>query len=361
MKKRAKLLWLAIGLLAGLLIGFGIFTVNYFRAGSAAPMTEAAVDYSSNSMSAGGTMAKTRAYSAAATEDMAADNSGNGTGMDSVETPDTGDVDAVPSDRKLIRNLSLSFETAHFDDFVSALESEAASLGGYAEYSSVYRDSSTGMRTASYTYRIPRDKADEFVNSTSDQATVISRSENVQDITLNYHDIEARKTALQTEYDSLTRLMEQAQDVDTIIALSSRLSEIRYQLDAYESNLRTYDNQVDYTTVDMTVSETKVESATGETAVWDKIRIGFVKNLQAVGSFFAALAIGILTSLPAIAVTVVIILFIWWIVRKIRRRKNKGTQDKGKIIRESQAKPENDAGKDTEDPEKKETEDPEKK
>ncbi len=352
MKKFRNLAFVGLGIL----IGIAVFAAASLAVGSfgwrfAAGSSGASAKYAAEDMSSRG-LASAEAAPAAAAKyalDGAADIAQNdiaeaapaaasenqpgaaaGNAMSGTEVPDTRNVDQVAPDRKLIRNISLSFETVKFDDFTSALEKTAQALGGYAESSYVYRNSDDGLRSANYTYRIPRDRADQFVDSTEGAATMTSRSENVQDITLDYHDVEARKQALQTEYDSLTRLLEQAGDADTVISLSQRLSELRYQLDSYESDIRRYDNQVDYATVNVDVTETRVESATGESSAWEKIRIGFLRNLRAVGGFLAAFLIGVLTSLPSIALAGAVIAFIALIVRKVRksRKKDANLEDK---------------------------------
>lgn len=55
--------------------------------------------------------------------------------------------------------------------------------------------------------------------------------------------------------------MEQAESMDDIIKIETRLSEIRYELQTYETTLRTYDNQVSYSTVNISLYEVDRESA----------------------------------------------------------------------------------------------------
>lgn len=55
--------------------------------------------------------------------------------------------------------------------------------------------------------------------------------------------------------------MEQAESMDDIIKIETRLSEIRYELQTYETTLRTYDNQVSYSTVNIELYEVDRESA----------------------------------------------------------------------------------------------------
>ena len=48
------------------------------------------------------------------------------------------------------------------------------------------------------------------------------------------------------EQDRIWALLEKADTLDAVIALEKRLSEIRYDLESMESQLRLYDNQVEY-------------------------------------------------------------------------------------------------------------------
>ena len=54
---------------------------------------------------------------------------------------------------------------------------------------------------------------------------------------------------LETEQQRLLELLETAESLDDILTIESRLTEVQYELDSKESQLRTYDNQIDYSTV----------------------------------------------------------------------------------------------------------------
>ena len=73
-------------------------------------------------------------------------------------------------------------------------------------------------------------------------------------MTLDYVDKTAYKESLQVEYDRVMELLEEAKDLDQILALESKLSQLRYEIDSYESQLRTYDNLIDYSTVHIYIS-----------------------------------------------------------------------------------------------------------
>ena len=61
--------------------------------------------------------------------------------------------------------------------------------------------------------------------------TVTYTNKSSEDITLDYVDVESRIEALEVEQERLLALLESAQDLESVIQLESRLSEVRYQLE----------------------------------------------------------------------------------------------------------------------------------
>ncbi|MBO4337866.1 MAG: DUF4349 domain-containing protein, partial [Lachnospiraceae bacterium] len=148
---------------------------------------------------------------------------------DSSASSGSGANESVASNRKLIKRVNLSAETQEFDKLTRHIENKVESLGGYMESSNVYSGSSYGgsrSRTAEYTARVPVDKMSELVLDVGDNANITNKSESAEDITLNYVDSKSRKEALQVEYDRLMEILKQAEDVDTIVALESRITEV---------------------------------------------------------------------------------------------------------------------------------------
>ena len=79
-------------------------------------------------------------------------------------------------------------------------------------------------------------------------------------------------------------LMEKAESVDAIIALETRLTEVRYQIQSMESQLRTYDNQVDYATITLSVEEVTIYTPDTQEPKSDLQRMtdGFVTSVRCV-------------------------------------------------------------------------------
>lgn len=227
----------------------------------------------------------------------------------------------VSANRKLIRNVTLNVETTEFDPLMTSLQALVTDLGGYIEQSDISGNSISSeyanRRWASMTARIPSAKLDQFIAQVDEQGNVTNRSENVQDVTLQYTDIESRKKSLTIEQERLWDLLEKADSVDSIIALESRLSEIRYQLESFESQLRTYDNQVDYSTVYLNIDEVKVFTPTEPDTIMTRIQKGLQRNLESIENGAINFLIWFITCLPIFLVLAVIILIIVLIARAI--------------------------------------------
>lgn len=239
----------------------------------------------------------------------------------------------VESGRKLIRTVSLSLETKDFDSVTSNLSSKTSEMDGYIETSSIGGNNYSYQTTryASYTIRIPSDKLDQFIEVVNGLGNVTHKVESVEDVTLQYVDVESHKKALETEQERLLELLSNAASMEDILAIESKLSDIRYEIESYESQLRTFDNQIDYSTVTVEVYEVERITNTNEKGFFEEIKDRFGDSLYKVGHGFRNLIIGILGALPLLivwaAVIAVIIVIVKKIIKKITLRKQKKAKE----------------------------------
>lgn len=217
--------------------------------------------------------------------------SGNNTGATEV-TDKTVMEKNGESNRKVIKSASLEVQTLEFDSFIAALENKIAFYEAYKESASTSGNNIyyTSNRFANYRIRVPEDKLDEFLSAVGTIGTVISTSYNEEDITLQYVDIESRLKTLYAERDKLLQLLEEAKYVGDTIELVNRLSNVTYEIENYTSRLRTYDNKITYSTVNISVREVERVTPTVPEApktVWQRISIGFKDNLKDIGDGIA--------------------------------------------------------------------------
>ena len=195
---------------------------------------------------------------------------------------------------------------------MAQLQQETQNLGGYVESSYVNGNSyyTENSRYASLTLRIPKDKTNDFLGTVGEMANVTSKSENVEDVTLTYTDLKSHVEALQAEQEQLMKLMEQAKTVD-----------VRYELESYMSQLKVYDNQVDYDTVNISIQEVKNETPTGEFSIGQKMLNGLENNLRAIAESAKNLCIWFVASIPYFVILFAVIFAVVSIIKKIRKKK----------------------------------------
>lgn len=228
---------------------------------------------------------------------------------------------------KIIRNVSMEVETKKFDSLLKTIDTQIKQLGGYVESSQIsgqsYNDSRES-RSSNIVARIPKTSLDDFVNKVSDDANVISKEETSQNVTLDYIDVESRKKALTIEQDRLYAILEKADKLDNIITLENRLSDIRYELQKDESQLRAYDNQVDYSTVTININEVEriTPVSTVKKTAWDRIRIGFGSSIYQVSEGFKDFFIWFVVNIPYFILWAILIFVVVIICRKVYRKFN---------------------------------------
>lgn len=302
--KRTLSCILAAVLLIGLISGCGKSALYRAADVKAAMYLASDADYE---------MAEDVAYSVAETSGTYASKAAGSNGID------------LPQNRKWIINMSLSAETDDLDAALNAIGSQITAVGGYVENQQISNSSSyRKYRSASLSIRVPADQVDAFTSEISSFTNVTSSSRYVQDITLSYTDTEGRVNALKAEQQRLLELMEQAEKMSDLLDIEGRLTEVRYQLESYESQLRRYDNQVDFATVDLYVSEVKQYTPVEEQSFWQRIRDGLSDSIVELGETIVDAIVWFIVSLPQLLTLALIVTAVALITKRIiRKRKAK--------------------------------------
>lgn len=227
-------------------------------------------------------------------------------------------------DRKLIKRQNYSVETKNFDEFLETLNGIVSSSGGYVEYSEISGNSydDSGNRYASYTLRVPVENLADFKSGIEKKANIIHSSEQVEDVTLNYVDTESHIAALKAEQESLMSMLEKAEDLESIMAIQTQLTDVRYQLESYQSQIRTYDNAIQYSTISLNVREVEREIKAAE-SFGGQLKERLSRSLYDIQRGFYSFALWFLGALPYWGILIVLVVAIWLILRKVRKSRRK--------------------------------------
>ena len=151
----------------------------------------------------------------------------------------------------------------------------------------------------------------------------------MEDVTLQYVDVKSHKESLQVEQARLLELLERAENLEDIITLENRLTSVRYQIESMESTLRTYDDLVDYSTVNLQITEVEVYTPVEEKKEtnWERMTNGFVESLIDVRDGFINFGIWFVVHIPYLLIWAVVITVILLIIKKLRK-KGKGKKER---------------------------------
>ena len=223
--------------------------------------------------------------------------------------------------RKLITTVNMSAETEDLTVTMTSVEKKVSELSGYIESSNIYNGTSysgySSSRSADLTIRIPAEHLDEFVESVEGSNNITNKSVNVEDITLSYVDTQSRKNALRTEEKRLLEILESAETVEDLVTIEDKLADVRYELESIESKLRSYDNQVNYSTVYLNISEVARFTPVEKENAFVRMGKGFMENLSDVGSGIVEFLVWLVSHLPQILLFVIVVVIIVFIIKAI--------------------------------------------
>lgn len=146
-------------------------------------------------------------------------------------------------------------------------------------------------------------------------------SEQTEDVSTTYVDVEARLSNLRAEQDRLQRLLGETQTLGEILEVEARLSQVEGEIESYQAQKNLLDNQISYYTV--TVSLEPLSAPTMVETPKDSWSIGQVFQ----DAFSAVLSLGreivtLLVWLLAFSLYLVPVLAVVWFVFRWRRRRS---------------------------------------
>lgn len=255
--------------------------------------------------------------------EMAVEEEMGGTSASTVNTDDV-----KQSQDKIIYTYNYSVETKEFDNFMDMVDARISEYGGYTESADINGNEALGQyRYANLVIRIPSDRIREFLDMVSTNSNVTYSHKSSDNVTLQYVDLQSHIKALKVEQESLMNLLAKAESVEDIISLQSQLTQVRYEIESYESQLRTFDNKIDYTTLYLDVSEVKRETTVEKLTYGQEIMTGLSDTFYELGQGLRSFSIWFIVNLPNMVVWAVILAVLFVVVRfvvkkhKIRKAK----------------------------------------
>lgn len=188
--------------------------------------------------------------------------------------PESGGKDIV-SGPQIITTVQL---TVTVDKPIDAADDAARivdKFGGTVADRSEQAPTPSAPGSAQLTLRIPSASLTQALEELKALGVARSTSINSTDVTAQSEDLGARITALQTSVDRLLTLMAKASSTDNLLAIESALSQRQADLESLQSQKRNLDDQVQLSTVSLSLISEKDTPAETPDTFWTGLLAGW--------------------------------------------------------------------------------------
>ena len=211
-------------------------------------------------------------------------------------------------DEMIITTASITMEVRNVTLALDPLKAIARNHGGYISSLSMNAKSG-GHQSAAVTMRIPAHSFDSAAGEIKALGSVKSESVTADDVTEEYVDLQARKSALAGQLAQYRRIIERAENVSEILEVQVQIERVQVEIDRIEGRLRYLDNRVAYATITVLIQEPQIVGGTGTFSIVSVINEGITGFLTVT----AGLIIIIISLIPLIALVCASYLIIrWW-------------------------------------------------
>lgn len=241
------------------------------------------------------------------------------------------EVDVVsPTGRKVIRTARLELHASDTRGAYEEIGTIVTASGGYVARADVRPvDSEDAEPHITITVRIPTDRLGEVLGEIKGVADrVVSESQDSQDVSEQFVDLEARLTnlrALETELRALLEEVRQQPDADPekLLRVFNELASVRGQIEQIEGQLQYLTNLTDLATVEVSVTQTPTAAPIVDRP-WAPAE-AFRNAARSLVDALQAIADGAITLIVYVVPIVIIVAALpaslgWWLYRRRRMR-----------------------------------------
>ena len=207
---------------------------------------------------------------------------------------------------KIIENAYLTYETTNFESALDYVNEQVNAFEGLVEHSN-RGQAPYSSQSGDYIYmtiRIPQEQLHPFINSldTFDQLYILSQEVGRQDVTQSYRDNETRIAVLEEEEAVLRELMQDQGTLEELLQIRRRLTEVISEREIFENQNQSYDEQVAYSTVELSLQQTDRASSQDLTGFWDRFTNAIVDSFYSFISVIQNLLISLVYFIPFLVV-----------------------------------------------------------
>ena len=234
--------------------------------------------------------------------------------------------ETVTSAPMYIKTANISLGSESFDADLDFIKNTVTNAGGYFETSNMYAKSSARnaeeapLRIYNATIRVLAQYYEQVKNTLDNVGVLYASSENSQEVSAEYFNVESRLATSKTEKARLLEIIQQETNVRSVIEYERRLSEVSAQVDIYETRLAKIKDQTAYSTITLNITEIiKETEKKPEDPFLQKLKDAFGGSAAATRDFFQWLLVFLVTISLPLCIVIAICAAVFW----ARGRKSK--------------------------------------
>lgn len=212
---------------------------------------------------------------------------------------------ASTTSRKIIRRAGFYLETLSFEEDTAKINAEITARNGYVQQSNTYGSTENGDAHLGLTARIPAAEYEAFKSFLNDTFRVLSTNEGGEDVTAQYVDTQARLRSLTAQEERLITLYDKAETIEDLVAIESKLSDVRMNIEQLTAQMKQLDEQIDYATVSVELQQTKSLTPEKQTGFFARIWDTIASSLQAGLVTLENILFGIIWLIPYLLVALI--------------------------------------------------------
>ena len=237
--------------------------------------------------------------------------------------------------QKLVYTCEMTMETLEFDQTIQSIKESIDKYDGIIEQENQsdsnsywYRSgSSYGSLSSSLVIRIPTENYLSFLDELDGNGKITYKNMQVENITKHYSEVQTTIQSLQTQEKRLLQMMEDAESIDDMIKVESRLTEVQNELAQYKNTLADLDTDVAYSTINLSVNEVKVYEVS-EPNFLQRLSSTIEESKDLFLSFLEHALYVIILFGPILLFILIVVIIVHKIYRKIRPAKKKNREKK---------------------------------
>lgn len=200
--------------------------------------------------------------------------------------------------RKVTHNVNVRLEVDDVTTVINEMNHEAVRLGGYVveSHHSGERETAAG----SIVLKIPAESLNSFQGELSGWGRILSQDQWANDITNQYYDAQTRLRHWEAEEKRYVEILAQAQSVDEILQVEGSLANIREQIEQLKGQLKYWDNEVAYSTVQVYLEQPSQPLAVANAwqpvawqKTWQAMKDAALKTVSSTWNALNYLAVGL--------------------------------------------------------------------